>query len=104
MLSTTKFALGFALSLVAGSAALGSSSMPGAPSSQEPANAGWFGKCLRCEWDPWGGPAYCAVTTGGGFYGCYAAGYKCSIGGGACGKKPVAASGQLAPGGLADAP
>jgi hypothetical protein len=83
MLSTTKFALGFALSLVAGTAALTSD-------SQDPVDAGWFGKCLRCEWDPWGGPAYCAVTTGGGFYGCYAAGYKCSVGGGACGKKPIA--------------
>lgn len=97
MLSTTKFALGFALSLVAGSVAL-------APDSQEPPTAGWFGKCLRCEWDPWGGPAYCAVTTGGGFYGCLAQGYKCSVGGSPCGKKPVA--GAMAPtsGEVTDAP
>jgi hypothetical protein len=96
MLSTTKFALGFALSLVASSVAL-------APDSQEPVNAGWFGKCLRCEWDPWGGPAYCAVSSGGGFYGCLAQGYKCSIGGGACGKKPVAVT-QSSTGGPIAAP
>lgn len=96
MLSTTKFALGFALSLAAGSALT-------AP-SEEP-TADWFISCLRCEWDPWGGPAYCAVAPGSGWWGCYAVGYKCTQGGSPCGKKtpggtPV--SDPVDPGGLAN--
>lgn len=99
MLSTTKFALGFAVSLVAGSAVLS------AP-AEEP-DAGWFGNCLLCEWDPWGGPAYCAVSSGKGWWGCLAVGYKCTQGGSPCGKKtpggtPV--SEPTAPEGLSDAP
>jgi hypothetical protein len=57
MMSTTKFALGFALSLVTGTTVL--SQPPSEPT------AAWFGQCLRCEWDPWGGPAFCAVAGGG---------------------------------------
>jgi len=79
MLSTTKFTLGFALSLLAGTATLTQPTEP---------NAGWFGNCLRCEWDPWGGPAYCAVSTGTGWWGCLSVAYKCTQGGSPCGKKP----------------
>lgn len=90
MLSTTKFVLGFALSLFAASAAFAGTTEP---------DAGWFGKCLRCEWDPWGGPSYCAVSPATGFYGCYANGYKCSVGGSPCGKKPIAVDGEAPTGG-----
>ena len=86
MLSTTKFTLGFALSLLAGTATL---SQPTEP------NAGWFGNCLRCEWDPWGGPAYCAIAPGTGWWGCLAVGYKCTQGGAPCGKKPGGGGGVL---------
>lgn len=55
---------------------------------------GWFGNCLRCEWDPWGGPAYCAIAKGAGFWGCYASGYKCQQGGHPCGKKAPTPAGQ----------
>lgn len=79
MTSTAKFALGFVLSLTAGTGVL--SSAPTEPT------AGWFGNCLVCKWDPWGGPAYCAVTAGAGWWGCYATGYKCTQGGSPCGKK-----------------
>ncbi len=96
MLSTTKFTLGFALSLLAGTATL---SQPTEP------NAGWFGQCLRCEWDPWGGPAYCAVASGTGWWGCLAVGYKCTQGGNPCGKKPgdggIAVATQAPPSDLA---
>jgi hypothetical protein len=80
MMSTTKFALGFALSLVTGTTVL--SQPPSEPT------AAWFGQCLRCEWDPWGGPAFCAVASGTGWWGCLAVGYKCTQGGNPCGKKP----------------
>lgn len=53
---------------------------------EEPSN-GWFGNCLVCKWDPWGGPAFCAVTSGAGWWGCYATGLKCTQGGNPCGKK-----------------
>ena len=96
MISTTKFALGFALSLMAGSAVL-------AQPEGEP-DAGWFGKCLRCEWDPWGGPAYCAVASGTGWWGCLAVGYQCTPGGRPGGKETPAwppPSRPLRPAGLA---
>lgn len=51
------------------------------------AQAGWFGNCLVCKWDPWGGPAFCATTDKNGWWGCYATGYKCLNGGQPCGKK-----------------
>ncbi len=89
MISTTKFALGFALSLIAGSTVLVQPTEP---------VGGWFGNCLRCEWDPWGGPAYCAVSSGTGWWGCLAVGYKCTQGGSPCGKKPGGIyAGQTAP-------
>lgn len=78
MTSTAKFALGFSLSLALGTGVLSQPTQP---------TAGWFGNCLICKWDPWGGPAFCAVTTGAGWWGCYASGYKCSQGGNPCGKK-----------------
>lgn len=90
---TVKFVLGFALTLSLGGAALT------ATAGETPVQSGWFGKCLRCEWDPWGGPAYCAISTGKGFYGCYANGYKCSVGGSPCGKTPIAVAGELPNGG-----
>ena len=61
MLSTTKFSLAFALSLLAGTAGSATFADPVEPTAK------WFGNCLRCEWDPWGGPAYCAVSSGTGW-------------------------------------
>lgn len=90
MTSTAKFALGFSLSLALGTGVL---SQPVEPS------AGWFGNCLICKWDPWGGPAFCATTSGKGWWGCYATGYKCLNGGQPCGKKAPtpAATGEAGP-------
>ena len=82
MLSTTKFSLAFALSLLAGTAGSATFADPVEPTAK------WFGNCLRCEWDPWGGPAYCAVSSGTGWWGCLSVGYKCTQGGAPCGKKP----------------
>jgi hypothetical protein len=94
-----KFALGFALSLSIGGVAMT------ATAGDTPVQSGWFGKCLGCFWDPWGGPAYCSVAKGKGFYGCYANGYKCSLGGSPCGKTPIAVDGELPSGGhIGDAP
>jgi hypothetical protein len=78
MTSALKFALGFSLSLSLGTGVL---TQPTEPS------AGWFGNCLVCKWDPWGGPAFCATTSGAGWWGCYATGLKCLNGGQPCGKK-----------------
>lgn len=90
MLGTSlKFALGFALTLSIGGVAMT------ATADEPTVQSGWFGKCLGCFWDPWGGPAYCGVANGKGFYGCYATGYKCSLGGSPCGKKPVAVDAPL---------
>lgn len=89
MLQSARFVLGFSFSLVLG---VGVLSPPADPS------AAWFGNCLICKWDPWGGPAFCATTTGSGWWGCYASGTKCTQGGTPCGKK-APTPGLLAPAG-----
>jgi hypothetical protein len=95
MTSTAKFVLGFTLSLAVGTGVLTQPTEP---------TAGWFGNCLICKWDPWGGPAFCAVTSGAGWWGCYASGYKCQQGGTPCGKKAPTptATGPVAPTGTGD--
>lgn len=79
MMSTTKFALGFALTLLAAPRCWRSPrESPRRMVRQLPA--------LRVG--SLGGPAYCAVSGGTGWWGCLAVGYKCTQGGNPCGKKP----------------